>query len=169
MERFFINLVLIRVMYAHTLVAEPRLALGWLSPLARLIGDPRLGMTGIFLSLSRVLPAAYPLDDDLGRYVDDESSLGHLLDVGVIVPRLARLYDWSANELGSPRPQGAVGRPGTDPDLCVGSAGLRRVASGAVPAREGRAATGPRGCLGDDCRCRWLAWSAHAHQLERST
>ena len=56
-ERFFINLVLVRVLYAHALVANPRLALGWLAPAAWLIGDPRLGMTGIFLSLSRILPA----------------------------------------------------------------------------------------------------------------
>ena len=86
-ERFFINLVLVRVLYAHALVAEPRLALGWLAPVGRLIGDPRLGMTGIFLSLSRVLPDRYPLDDDLSRYVDAENGLGHLLDVGIIVPR----------------------------------------------------------------------------------
>ena len=101
-ERFFLNLVLVRVLYAHALVAAPRLALGRLAPLGRLLGDPRLGMTGIFLSLSRVLPAQYPLDDDLDRYVDAEHSLGHLLDVGVIVPRLGRLYDWSAAELGLP-------------------------------------------------------------------
>ncbi len=101
-ERFFINLVLIRVLYAHALVANPRLALNWLAPCGRLIGDPRLGMTGIFLSLSRVLPARYPLNDDLGSYVDAEHSLGHLLDVGVIVPRLGGLYDWSASELGLP-------------------------------------------------------------------
>ena len=88
MERFFINLVLIRVLYAHALVAEPRLALGWLAPLGRLIGDPRLSMTGIFLSLSRVLPDRYPLDDDLSSYVNAEHRLGHLLDVGIIVPRL---------------------------------------------------------------------------------
>ena len=101
-ERFFINLVLVRVLYAHALVAEPRLALGRLSPAGRLVGDPRLGMTGIFLSLGRVLPPSYPLDDDLERYVGAEHSLGHLLDVGMIVPRLGRLYDWSAGELGLP-------------------------------------------------------------------
>jgi hypothetical protein len=101
-ERFFLNLVLMRVLYAHALVTAPRLALGWLAPIGRLIGDPRVGMTGIFLSLSRVLPDRYPLDDDLSRYVDDEHHLGHLLDVGVIVPRLDRLYDWSAGELGLP-------------------------------------------------------------------
>jgi hypothetical protein len=93
-ERFFLNLVLMRVLYAHALVSAPRLALGWLAPVGRMIGDPRVGMTGIFLSLSRVLPDRYPLDD--------EHSLGHLLDVGVIVPRLDRLYDWSAGELGLP-------------------------------------------------------------------
>jgi hypothetical protein len=52
-ERFFISLVLIRVLYAHALVAAPRLALGWLAFAGRPLGDPRLGMTGIFLSLSR--------------------------------------------------------------------------------------------------------------------
>ena len=33
-ERFFLNLILIRVLYAHALVAQPRLALGWLAPWA---------------------------------------------------------------------------------------------------------------------------------------
>ena len=61
-------------------------------PVGRLLGDPRVGMTGIFLSLSRVLPDRYPLEGDLGRYVDAEHSLGHLLDVGMIVPRLDPLY-----------------------------------------------------------------------------
>ena len=55
-ERFFINLVLVRVLYAHALVAAPRLALAWLAPIARWLGDPRLDMTGMFLSVSRVLP-----------------------------------------------------------------------------------------------------------------
>lgn len=99
-ERFFINLVLARVLYAHALVANPGLALGWLAPAGRLLGDPRLGMTAIFLSLSRVLPDRYPLDDDLSTYINAEHGIGHLLDVGMIVPRLAELYDWSATELG---------------------------------------------------------------------
>jgi hypothetical protein len=55
------NVVLCRVLYAHALVAAPRMSLGWLRPLAPVLGDPRLGMTGIFLSLSRVLPDEYPL------------------------------------------------------------------------------------------------------------
>ena len=114
-ERFFLNLVLVRVLYAHALVAAPRLALGLLAPLGRMVGDPRVGWTGIFLSLSRVLPDRYPLDDDLDRYVAAEHSLGHLLDVGVIVPRLEPLYDWSAGELGLPGLGALLARPGSTP------------------------------------------------------
>ncbi len=107
-ERFFINLVLVRVLYAHALVANPRLALGWLAPVGRILGDPRLGMTAIFLSLSRVLPDRYPLEGDLSSYVDVENSLGQLLDVGIIVPRLTALYDWSATELDLPALRGLL-------------------------------------------------------------
>src|SRR6476661_8009556 len=53
-ERFFMNVALARVLYAHALAAAPRLALGQLAPLGRLLGDPRLGMAGVFLSLHRV-------------------------------------------------------------------------------------------------------------------
>lgn len=101
-ERFFINVVLLRVLYAHALVAAPRLALGRFAPLARGLGDPRLGMAGAFLSLSRVLPVRYPATDDVRFYVDAENHLGRLLDYGVILPRLELLYEWSAEELGQP-------------------------------------------------------------------
>ncbi|MFI5780709.1 hypothetical protein [Nocardia sp. NPDC051570] len=102
LERFCVNLVLMRVLYAHTLVAAPRLALGWLAPMAPPLGDPRLGMTGIFLSLSRVLPAQYPIGENVARFVELEHGFGHLLDVGVIRPRIEHLYDWSARELRLP-------------------------------------------------------------------
>lgn len=101
-ERFFINLVLVRVLYTHAMVAAPRLALGWLAPAGRVLGDPRLGMTGIFLSLSRVLPDRYPLGDDVAPYAQLENGVGHLLDVGVISPRIEGLYAWSASELSTP-------------------------------------------------------------------
>lgn len=101
-ERFFINLVLMRVLYAHALVAAPRLALSWLAFAGRPLGDPRLEMTGIFLSLSRVLPDRYPLGNDLTPYIKAEHGLGHMLDVGVILPRLQGLYDWSARDLAIP-------------------------------------------------------------------
>ena len=55
-ERFFMNVALVRVLYAHALNAAPRLALGRLAPVGRVLGDPRLGMAGAFLSLRRVLP-----------------------------------------------------------------------------------------------------------------
>jgi hypothetical protein len=102
-ERFFMNVALVRVLYAHALVAAPRLALGRLAPLGRLLGDPRLGMTGVFLSLRRVLPNRYPLAQDVESYIANEQRLGRMLDYAVIVPRLKRLYEWSAEELGEPR------------------------------------------------------------------
>ena len=101
-ERFFMNVVLCRVLYTHALVAAPWLSLGWLRPLAPLLGDPRLGMTGIFLQLSRVLPDEYPLRDSVETYLDAELGFGRLVDYGVIVPRLQQLYEWSADELGAP-------------------------------------------------------------------
>jgi hypothetical protein len=101
-ERFFMNVVLCRVLYAHALVAAPRLSLSWLRPLAPLAGDPRLGMTGIFLQLSRVLPARYPLTGDVASYLTNELGFGRLLDFGLIEPRLPQLYAWSAHELGAP-------------------------------------------------------------------
>ena len=101
-ERFFMNVVLCRVLYAHALVAAPRLSLGWLHPLAPVLGDPRFGMTGIFLQLSRVVPDEYPLAGPVASYLANELGFGRLLDFGVIVPRLQRLYEWSAQELAEP-------------------------------------------------------------------
>jgi len=102
-ERFFMNVALARVLYAHALVGAPRLALGRLAPLGRVLGDPRLGMTGVFLSLRRVLPNRYPLTRHVERYITQEQRLGRMLDYAVIVPRLQRLYGWSASELAEPR------------------------------------------------------------------
>jgi hypothetical protein len=102
-ERFFMNVALARVLYAHALGAAPRLALGRFAPLGRVLGDPRLGMAGAFLSLRRVLPDRYPLARDVEGYIADEQRLGRMLDYAVIVPRLQRLYEWSAEELAEPR------------------------------------------------------------------
>ena len=101
-ERFFMNVVLGRVLYTHALVAAPRMSLGWLRPLAPFLGDPRLGMTGIFLQLSRVLPAEYPLRDNVRYYLSAERGFGRLVDFGMIVPRLQQLFEWSARELTAP-------------------------------------------------------------------
>ncbi len=101
-ERFFMNVVLMRVLYAHSLVAAPRLSLGRFAPLGGALGDPRLGMAGAFLSLERILPVRYPVADDIRSYVNAENNLGRLLDYGVILPRLEPLYEWSARELDQP-------------------------------------------------------------------
>jgi hypothetical protein len=101
-ERFFINLILVRVLFAHALVAAPRLVLSWLWPAGPVLGDPRLTFTGIFVSLSRVMPDSYPLTRDLQWYVDHEGGFGRLLDLGLIQPRFDALYAWSASELEVP-------------------------------------------------------------------
>ena len=101
-ERFFLNVALLRVLYAHALVAAPRLSLGRLAALGPLLGDPRLRMAGAFLSLRPVLPDTYPLEDPIESYLPLENRLGRAFDYGVVVPRLQALYSWSARELGLP-------------------------------------------------------------------
>jgi hypothetical protein len=141
-ERFFLNVVLLRVLYAHALVAAPRLALGWLAPLAPVLGDPRASTTGMFLSLSRVVPNHYPLGDDVAPFVADEGGFGQLVDHGVIQPRLRALYDWSARELGEPGVAGLlVGEipayawdPADAADWSPPSRALARLARRVVPA-----------------------------------
>ena len=65
-------------------------------------------MVGAFLSLRRVIPNHYPLTRDVEWYIADEQRLDRLLDYAVIAPRLQRLYEWSAEELGEPRLRGLV-------------------------------------------------------------
>ena len=74
-ERFFMNVVLCRVLYAHALVAARGSRWAGCVRSLRASGDPRLGMTGIFLELSRVLPDVYPLSDDVASYLSDELAL----------------------------------------------------------------------------------------------
>jgi hypothetical protein len=73
------------------------------APLGRLLGDPRIGMVGAFLSLGRVLPNRYPLARDVESYIADEQRLGRMLDYAVITPRVQRVYEWSAQEFREPR------------------------------------------------------------------
>jgi len=107
-ERFFLNVVLVRMLYAHALVAAPRMALGPLAFIAPMLGDPRVAVTGIFLSLSRILPDQYPLQRDVRAYTAEEHWFGLMLDYGIIQPRLQRLYEWSAKELAEPGVLGLV-------------------------------------------------------------
>ena len=90
-ERFFLNVILVRVLYAHALVSAPRLALGPLAGICPTLGDPRLALTGIFLSLSRIVPDKYPLRRSTHEYIAEENEFGRMLDYGMIQPRLQRL------------------------------------------------------------------------------
>ena len=128
-ERFFMNVALLRVLYAHALGAAPRLALGRLAPLGRVLGDPRLGMAGVFLSLRRVLPDRYPLAHDVERYIADEQRLGRILDYAVIVPRLQPLYEWSARGARRAAPARAGAR--RQPDLRLALRAAPRMAPSA--------------------------------------
>jgi hypothetical protein len=101
-ERFFLNVVLSRVLYAHALVAAPRLALGRVALCGPALGDPRIRTVDAFLSMGRVLPDRYPAEGDLEAYLRAEHRFGRVLDFAVIQPRRRALYEWSARELGRP-------------------------------------------------------------------
>jgi hypothetical protein len=102
-ERFFMDVALLRVLYANCLLSNPRLALGPFAALGRRLGDPRHRATDVFLSLRKVAPARYPLDDvELGDLLEAENLLGHLVDYSVILPRARRLYEHAARDLDQP-------------------------------------------------------------------
>src|SRR5258707_10204238 len=99
-ERFFMDVALIRALYAHTLLTVPRLALGPLAPAGRLLGDPRWRGADVFLSLHNILPDRYPLDEfTVQEILDAENYLGRLIDYGVILPRVHALYAHAACQL----------------------------------------------------------------------
>ena len=103
-ERFFMDVALIRVLYAHCLITDPRLALGRFAPVARLLADPRWRGADLFLSLHNILPNRYPLDGAaVEELLDAENYLGRLVDYGVILPRAHALYAHAAAELNEPQ------------------------------------------------------------------
>ncbi len=98
------DVALIRVLYAHSLLTAPRLALGRLAPAGRLLADPRWRGADMFLSLHRILPDRYPLDGiTVHEILDAENYLGRLVDYGVIMPRARALYAHAAAELNEPQ------------------------------------------------------------------
>ena len=70
---------------------------------------------------------------DVERYIADEQRLGRMLDYAVIAPRLQRLYEWSAEELGEPRLLRAGAR--RQPDLRLAVRAATRLAHAAHAAR----------------------------------
>jgi hypothetical protein len=108
-ERFFMNVALSRVLYAHALVTRPKLALGRMRAVSRPLGDPRWRGADLFLSLRNILPDRYPLDGiTLTEILALENRAGRLIDYGVIVPRVQALYDWAAADIGEPRLLGLI-------------------------------------------------------------
>jgi hypothetical protein len=108
-ERFFMNVTLLRVLYAHALVADGDLALGRLSFISRLIGHPRVRTPAAFLAMKRILPASYPIEvPAIEELIARENRLGQVLDYGVIRPRIEALYAFSAQSLDEPRLLGLI-------------------------------------------------------------
>lgn len=66
-------------------------------------------MTGIFLSVSRVLPDLYPLEGALDQDIVDVHMVGRILTLGVIAPRFTELYSWSSGGLRVPEVAGLIG------------------------------------------------------------
>ncbi len=103
-ERFFMDVALGRVLYAHALVARPRLALGRLRAAGRPLGDPRWRGADMFLSLRNILPVQYPLTGvSIAEILEAENYAGRLIDYGVILPRLRALYAFAAADIEEPR------------------------------------------------------------------
>lgn len=102
-ERFMMNVALLRVLFTHAMLAEPRLALGRLAPLGPLMADPRHRSVQLFLDLGRSFPPEYPVTAPVEETVLDEHALARMLDYGLIAPRLTALYEFSAESLDEPR------------------------------------------------------------------
>jgi hypothetical protein len=103
-ERYMINVVLIRLFYAYALVAAPRLVLGVFAPLGRLVGDPRRRSMGLFLDLHNQFPDDYPAH---GWSMDDliaaHGRIAQLIDLGLIPWDMTKLYEFAATALDEPR------------------------------------------------------------------
>ena len=108
-ERFFMNVTLLRVLFAHALVSDGDLALGRLSFVSRLIGHPRTRTPAAFLAMKDILPDSYPIEGvSVEDLIERENPLGRVLDYGVIGARIDDLYAFSARTLDEPLLLGLV-------------------------------------------------------------
>ena len=97
LERFFMDVALVRVLFAECLLSAPRVALGRFGPAGRLLADPRWRGADFFLSLHNILPVRYPLDGlTVHQILEDENYIGRLIDYAVILPRVTAVYDRAA-------------------------------------------------------------------------
>jgi hypothetical protein len=102
-ERFFMNVVLLRVLFAQALVSEGGVALGRLSFLGRLIGHPRVRTPGAFLAMTNVLPAEYPISTPVEELIELEHPVARLIDYKIIGSQVDALYAAAAEALDEPR------------------------------------------------------------------
>jgi hypothetical protein len=103
-ERYFMNVTLLRVLYAQALVFDGVLALGRLSFLSRLVGHPRTRSPEAFLAIADILPDVHPIEmATVEEVIDRENPLARILDYAVISARTDALYASAAHALGEPR------------------------------------------------------------------
>lgn len=102
-ERFMMNVALLRVLFTHAMLVRPRLMLGRLARLGPRLVDPRYGTVKWFLDLGRSFPSVYPVTLTTEDTILDEHPLARMLDYGVIAPRLPALYALAAATLEEPR------------------------------------------------------------------
>ena len=57
LERFFMDVALVRVLFAECMLSDPRIALGRFAAVGRPLADPRWRGVDVFLSLHNILPA----------------------------------------------------------------------------------------------------------------
>ena len=108
-ERFFMDVTLLRVLYAHALVSDGALALGRLSFISPLIGHPRARTPAAFLAMKHILPNSYPIEAPaIEELIENENRVGRLLDYTLIGARVDALYAFSAHALDEPLLLGLV-------------------------------------------------------------
>jgi hypothetical protein len=103
-EKFFMDVTLARVLFIHSILMNPRSALGpvfW--PIGRILADPRWRGVDIYLSLRNILPYTYPIaGQSITEILDAENFAGRLIDYGILLPRAQSLYEFAATDLGEP-------------------------------------------------------------------
>lgn len=98
------DVTLARLLCVHALVVKPKLALGRLAAVGRLVADPRWLGTDLFLSRQNIWPTQYPLTGmSIDEILEATSYAGRLIDYGVILPRMQTLYAFAAADLNQPR------------------------------------------------------------------
>ena len=104
-EKFFMDVTLARVLFIHSILMNPRSALGpvfW--PIGCILADPRSRGVDIYLSLRNILPDTYPIaEQSITEILDAENFAGRLVDYGILLPRAQSLYEFAATDLDEPR------------------------------------------------------------------